>query len=576
MNTVATELVEALADAGLDTFFVVTGGAIAPIVDAVGRSTRCQYFCFQHEQGAAFAAEGYYRASGKTGVVLVTSGPGVQNIINGLCGCWYDSIPVLFITGQVNVRESLDSISAKPRQLGFQEMPVVDMVSSCSKFAVKVISAHQVGSVMSNALTAMLSDRRGPAVVDFPVNVQMEKIGTPYRIVSFVPGQNQAPAIEPELLDRIEVLLSNSQRPLVIVGNGIRSAQTNFLSWISIPFVSTWAALDIAPCEHPFRVGHHGVYGERVANFAVQNADLLIILGSRMDTRQTGGDLTLCSRASKRIMVDIDGEEMRKLGERGFTIDVPLQRTAESFIQAVRLPIPSPAWLSTIAEWKSEFGLEITREGNVYPFLQNLNLKLPEKCIIIPDQGGNLIWTVQSLRLGGGQRLFTNLGNSSMGWSLPAAIGAAIGTDGKIPIVCIEGDGGIQMNIQELSTLASLNLPVTVIVLNNKGYGIIRQFQDSYFGSRYTATSSSDLFGSPMGLDFVKLANAYGLEGKATDDVCITLTTPILYDVRIDVNQRIFPKLEFGNALENMTPYRTDLHKFMIVPPVAPKRGGWE
>ena len=180
------------------------------------------------------------------------------------------------------------------------------------------------------------------------------------------------------------------------------------------------------------------------------------------------------------------------------------------------------------------------------------------------------------MTLNGKQRLFTNLGNSSMGWALPAAIGASIGTEGKVPIVCIEGDGGIQMNIQELRTLASLNLPVTVIVLNNKGYGIIRQFQDSYFGSRYTATSSDEVFGAPDGMDFVAIANAYGIKAFNSLDVSVTSTVPVLYDAPIDATQRIFPKLEFGNSLENMTPYRNELHEYMIVSPVPPNvASGW-
>jgi acetolactate synthase-1/2/3 large subunit len=180
------------------------------------------------------------------------------------------------------------------------------------------------------------------------------------------------------------------------------------------------------------------------------------------------------------------------------------------------------------------------------------------------------------MHLNGTQRLFTNLGNSSMGWALPAAIGAAIGTEGKVPIVCIEGDGGIQMNIQELRTLAALGLPVTVIVVNNQGYGIIRQFQDSYFGSRYTATSSAEVFGTSDGMDFTKIAEAYGIKGHKTLDVVVSTTTPVLYDAPIDSTQKIFPKLEFGNSLENMTPYRTDLHVHMIVKPVAPNAvSGW-
>jgi acetolactate synthase I/II/III large subunit len=566
MATIVTSLIDQLADNGIDTYFLVTGGAIAPFVDAVGLSKRAKYYCFQHEQAAAMAAEGYWRASGKVAAVLVTSGPGAQNLINGICGCWFDSIPCLFVTGQVNMKESLDSIASRPRQLGFQEMPVVSMVSDCTKFSTKITSADQVADVFSRALSAMLNGRQGPAVIDLPVNVQMDPTPPHFqlKIVKDPLGEISVP-------DTVSEMIRNAKRPLVVIGNGARGC--NLSEWLNVPFVTSWAAIDMVPHDHPMRVGSHGVYGERVANYAIQNADLLVILGSRMDTRQTGGNLALFSHKSKRIMVDIDVQEISKLGERGFHVDVPLVGSVASFVHQVRME-PAPEWVDVISKWKLAFGVETTRQGNVYPFLESL--ALPEECIVVPDQGGNLIWTMQTARLGAKQRLFTNLGNSSMGWALPAAIGAAIGTGGRVPIVCIEGDGGIQMNIQELRTLASLHLPVTVIVLNNQGYGIIRQFQDSYFGSRYTATSSGDVFGLETGLDFTKIAQAYGVPAHCTDQVDISAHGPVLYDVPIDADQRIFPKLEFGNALENMTPYRNDLHKYMIVEPAPPNApSGW-
>lgn len=556
-------IIEELANHGIDTYFLVTGGAIAPFVDAVGTSSRVKYYCFQHEQAAAMAAEGYYRASGKIGVVLVTSGPGVQNIVNGLCGCWYDSIPCLFITGQVSSKESLDTIHSRPRQVGFQEMPVIEMVKPFTKFASKIGNVNEVPVLFSLALTEMNNGRKGPAVIDFPVNLQME-MKTEKEVKFTVRNR---PDYTLGVTNDVYMAISKAQRPLVVLGNGARG--TDIVRWLNVPFVTSWAAIDMVSHDHPLRVGAHGVYGDRVANYAVQNADLLVILGSRLDTRQTGGNLKLFSRESKKIMVDIDMGEMRKLEERGMPIDIALQGTVAQFIQEVTME-PRPEWEATISEWKKEFGVEFPREGNVYPFLSSL--KLPEECIIVPDQGGNMVWTMQSLRLNGKQKLFTNLGNSSMGWALPAAIGAAIGTGGRVPIVCIEGDGGIQMNIQELRTLAHYKLPVIVIVLNNQGYGIIRQFQDSYFDSRYIATSANDV----AGIDFLQIAKAYGISGQRTEDVSLA-PRPFLYDVPIDPKQKIIPKLEFGNALENMTPYRTDLHKHMIIPPFPPNIiSGWK
>ena len=556
-------VVEELANQGIDTYFLVTGGAIAPFVDAVGTSSRAKYYCFQHEQAAAMAAEGYYRASGKVGAVLVTSGPGVQNIVNGLCGCWYDSIPCLFITGQVSSKESLDTIYSRPRQVGFQEMPVIEMVKPFTKYAHKIKDLDEVPVIFSLALSEMNSGRKGPVVVDFPVNLQMELKNQ--KEIKF--NVASLPPYTFEVSDDVRNMISCAQRPLVVLGNGARD--TDIADWLNVPFVTSWAAIDMVSHDHHFRVGAHGVYGERVANYAVQNADLLVILGSRLDTRQTGGNLKLFSRESKKIMVDIDMNEIRKLEERGVPIDAVLVGTVAQFIKEVKME-PRPEWEAKISEWKQEFGIESPREGNVYSFLGGL--KLPDECIIVPDQGGNMVWTMQSLRLNGKQKLFTNLGNSSMGWALPAAIGAAIGTKNRVPIVCIEGDGGIQMNIQELRTLAHYNLSVIVIVLNNQGYGIIRQFQDSYFGSRYVATTADEV----AGINFLKIAEAYGLPALRTENVSL-LYGPILYDVPIDPKQKIIPKLEFGNALENMTPYKTELHKHMIITPVPPNVvEGWK
>jgi acetolactate synthase-1/2/3 large subunit len=293
-----------------------------------------------------------------------------------------------------------------------------------------------------------------------------------------------------------------------------------------------------------------------------------------MDTRQTGGNLKACSTQSVKVMVDVDLEEINKLTERGFAIDVPVHCDVQSFLDSnPAAPHPCSDWKATLAHWRSEIGDEPNHvAGDVYDVLQGI--QLPDECIIVPDCGGNLVWAMQSISLGSRQRLFSNFGNSSMGYSLPASIGAAIGTKGRVPVVCICGDGGIQMNVQEFQTLSSLNLPVTVLIINNSGYGIIRQFQDQYFGSRHTATSSSEVFGQ-RGVDIVKIAHAYGIEGSVSREVSIG-ARPFVYDIRIDPGQKIYPKLEFGNALENMSPHLPQIEALMIAPysqPILAK--GW-
>lgn len=570
-------IIDQLANNDITTYFIVTGGAIAPFVDAVGRSSRVNYYCFQHEQAAAMAAEGYYRASGKVAVVLVTSGPGVQNILNGVCGCWYDSIPCLFISGQVNMNESLNSIRSKPRQVGFQETPVQDMFSSCTKYSKKIMNKTEVYNIFTEALNSMMNNRLGPVLIDFPVNIQMEKIFEPF-ILNISINNAQYKNITINSQD-ITNTITNAKRPLIILGNGARYNDNSLIEWLSttnIPFVTSWAATDLIDHKHPLRIGSIGVYGDRLANFCVQNADLLIILGSRMDTRQTGGNPHLCSKYSTKIMVDIDEEEIKKLNERGFKIDIPIISTVKYFMENIILrSLNYDNWKQIISHWKESFGVEPTRKGDIYKIMNEI--QFPDNSIIICDTGATLVWAIQSIAIKQGQRLFSNLGNSSMGYALPAAIGASIATNNKIPIISISGDGGIQMNIQELITVSSLNLQITIIIINNSGYGIIRQFQDSYFKSRYTATNSQDLFKTEDGIDFVRIGEAYNIHSvRTTNNIEISTNTPILYDIPIDPDQKIYPKLEFGNSLENMAPHIPDLHKYMIVEPTPPiSQSGW-
>jgi len=573
MQTIIVDhIINELANNNITDYFIVTGGAIAPFVDAVGRSSRTKYYCFQHEQSAAMAAEGYYRSSGKIAAVLVTSGPGVQNILNGVCGCWYDSIPCIFISGQVNMNESLDSLTAKPRQVGFQETPVEEMFSSCTKYSKKIMNVLDVANTFTSALNSMMHGRKGPVLIDFPVNIQMEKVFEPFTLN--ISTEN---IVSNKL--SLEHIIYESSRPLIILGNGARCNDGSLKLWINllnIPFVTSWAGIDIIEHSNPLYIGSIGVYGDRIANMCVQNADLLIILGSRMDTRQTGGNPHLCSTESKKIMVDIDEEEINKLNQRGFIINYPIISTVEHFIKHNAIEKKEcTEWHTIIGEWKNKFGIEPTRKGDIYKIMKKL--ELPEKCIIICDTGATLVWAMQSISIKEGQRLFSNFGNSSMGYALPAAIGSAIATLGNIPIVCISGDGGIQMNIQELITVSSHNFPITILIVNNSGYGIIRQFQDSYFKSRYTATKSEDLFKTDYGIDFVRIGEAYNIKSiRATSDIIISHNSPLLYDIPIDPAQKIYPKLEFGNSLENMSPHLPELYKYMIVKHISPIiQAGW-
>ena len=556
MNT-CDYIIETLYLNGIDTYFVITGGAIVPFINAIARNPKVKYYCFQHEQSAAMAAEGYYRSSGKTAGVVVTSGPGVQNILNGVCGCWYDSVPAFFISGQVNTKEDLSNFKSKPRQTGFQEMPVAKMFEDVTKKSLHVPELSQLEGVLKELLTEIKTPRYGPVLMDLPVNLQMSTIED-VNINLVTHSRLVTPQYD------ISKYIHNSQRPVIIFGHGVKLAGAEkeaieFAEKTKIPFLVSWGAFDICGTDHPLRIGSPGVYGDRVANYAIQNADLIISIGSRLDSRQIGGSGPMFSVHSKKIMVDVDIHEINKMSEKNVPIDLGIVSDAKNFFDSVIIGSGlGEIWLEKIYEWKRKYSQEKSREGDsaVYDYLDGFFNDLPDDCIVIPDQGGNLVWTMQSAKLKDGQKLFTNFGNSSMGFALPCAIGAAIGSGKKV--YCIDGDGGFQMNIQELLTVKKYDLPIEIIILNNSGYGIIKQFQDSYFDSKYIATSKSDVFGDEV--DFVKIAEAYGVK--------------TLRDIPIPETQKIYPKLEFGNSLENMTPY-IDFEKDMIVPVPPKKKLGW-
>lgn len=450
-------IVEQLVRSGVTAFFVLTGGAIAPLVDAISRNDRASLYCFQHEQSASMAVDAYYRVAGRMACVAVTSGPGAQNVLNGLCGCYFDSVPAIFITGQVNTRESLDSVRASPRQVGFQETAVVASFAPFTKFCAKANSAAEIPALLLRALRAAQAGRGGPSVLDLPVDLQMSGLDAdvayglldepaPGPVAAAEAFRNAAAtdlafaepgaggAASPTAAGATTAsaaasvsaaaALRHASRPLVVLGQGARSSVDTvraFLESSGLPFVVTWAALDLFPHSHPLRVGAFGVYGSRVANLAVQNADLLVVLGARLDTRQTGGRLSSFSTQSVKIVCDIDSEEMQRLEERGVPIAFKFAMDVGSFLTAHMPPSLAelaPAlgpWKGTLARWAAAFGSELRPDfdGHVNPYalFDNLNVDLPDDAVVVVDTGATLCWAFQSLKPRGSQRIFSNLGN---------------------------------------------------------------------------------------------------------------------------------------------------------------------
>jgi len=601
-------IVDFLVSRNVKTVFLITGGAIAHVVDSVGkRKTEkgdLDYIVVQHEQAGAMAAETYSRFGPGLGVMMATSGPGATNLLTGICGCWFDSVPALFITGQVNSSESQEAAKAAPRQVGFQETDIVSIAKPVTKYAVKITDASQIRYELEKAMHIAQEGRPGPVLVDIPVNLQFEQV-EPEKLEAFLPETYTGAAVDADeiVAQKIKTLasyLESAERPVLLLGGGGRLAHAQrealeLAEKLNIPVVVSWSGFDLIPHDHPLFAGHIGVYGSRAANFAVQNADLVISLGSRLDTRQTGGNVASFARAARVVMVEIDRNEIEK--GRGLRVDLGIVADVKALIPKLAAALsgarPSlSAWQERVGDWKKKYSgpVETGAEGgpiNAYDFLRKLSDVLPENQVTIADEGGNLVWTMQSFRIRKGQRLVSTFGNSPMGYALPAAIGAAAALPGK-DIICIDGDGGFQMNIQELQTLVHYKLPVKVFIMNNRCMGIIKQFQDLYFDSRYIATTDAYGYAAP---DFAKVAGAYGIPSltirtlaEAPELIKKALATPgpVLVDVLIDPEQKLSPKLEFGRPIEDMSPYldRDELKKAMIVPLLPeseklPERTGW-
>ena len=588
-------IIDLLIYNNIDTFFLVTGGAIVPTIDYIGQHPKAKYYCFQHEQAAAMAAEGYYRTTNKIGAVLSTSGPGAQNLLNGVCGCWYESIPCIFITGQVSTYESSECINTNPRQLGFQETPIVESFTPFTKYAKKILKKENTEDIIKTAIKKCKEGRFGPCLIDLPVDIQTSSTSFNIETISY----NKIVDIDLDnKLLTLKKWIHDSKRPLILLGHGVRLSDSvklakEFINEVEIPFVVSWGGYDLIDHSHELFIGDIGVYGKRGANFAIQNCDLLISIGSRLDTRQTGGNLKTFARNAKKVMVDIDFNELYK--GRGLNIDLPIQSDAGLFIEGFLKDININrdifinthflTWKEKCNQWKNRIEKRDTLNSNVltsYEAVDEINKIVSDNEIIIPDEGGHLVWCMQSFKLKN-QRMFSNFGNSSMGYALPSAIGAAIGTNKQV--ICIDGDGGFQMNIQELQTIKNYNLPVKILILNNGCYGIIKQFQDAYCESRYTATDGNKDYTLP---NFEKVAKAYDIEaltiyGKKDIQEKLKYVWqykgPILCNIMINPEQKLLPKLEFGNPLEDMFPYLTDKEiKNNMIIDMIPRRDntqGW-
>ncbi|MFA5329303.1 MAG: thiamine pyrophosphate-binding protein [Prolixibacteraceae bacterium] len=561
---VTTYIAHFLKEKGIDTVFELQGGMITRIIDALHHEGGIQIVSMHHEQAAAMAADAYGRITNKPGITLATSGPGATNLLTGIGNCYFDSVPAIFITGQVNLNEQKGDLPT--RQIGFQETDIVNMAKPITKEAYAVKTAKEIPFIFEEAYRMATSGRPGPVLIDIPMNIQNEKIDLPVLKTTAI-GKEVNATEQQTFFRNYLTALKNSNRPLVLVGRGIRSSGSveqfqNFLRKYRIPVVTSLLGFDALPYNHSQRIGFIGTYGNRWANYALGSCDLLLVLGSRLDLRQTGSDIPSFQNGKVIYHVDIEQAELNNRITGCITLKADLFDFF-SQIQNSDSDYNAPTgWLNEI-EGKKQARLDTSELENIDGinpniFIHQLSKASQHAKAFIADVGNNQMWTSQSLEINENQLFLTSGGMGAMGYSLPAAIGASI-TMGNAPVVCIAGDGGFQINIQELQTIRRNNLPIKIVILNNHCLGMIRQFQDSYFDSCYQSTVWG--YNAP---DFTKVALAYGIESfsiSKPEEIEVGLsklwedpTQPFLLEVSMDIHTNVFPKTMFGSPITEMEP----------------------
>jgi len=603
---VADYIAETLADRGIRNVFMVTGGGAMHLNDAIGRCKRLSYVCCHHEQACAMAAASHYRLTNRLAAVNVTSGPGGTNAITGVFGAWVESLGMIVVSGQVKFATTVRSTGLPLRQLGDQELDITRLVAPITKYAVMVTDPSTIRYHLERALHLATHGRPGPVWVDVPMDVQASMVD-PNDLRGFDPSNEPAPGTSPldgpaldDVALRVEERFRGASRPVLFAGSGIRlaGAVETFLELVErwrIPVVTGFNAHDLVWDSHPLFVGRQGTIGDRAGNFAVQNSNFLLVVGCRLTIRQLSYNWENFAREAFKVSVDIDEVELRKPTVR---IDFPVHADAADFLAAMsRRPRVAPAseherWLEWCLERRrrypvviSEFG-DDSRGVNPYVFVRSLFAALPEDAIVVTGDGTACVTTFQAAALKRGQRLYSDGGCAPMGFDLPGAIGACIGS-GRKTVVCLAGDGSIQMNLQELQTIATNRLPIAIFVFNNNGYLSIRQTQKSYFPDNPVGADPESGVGVPS---FEGLAAAYGFHYTALRthasmpevlEHVRTTPGPRICEVFLNPAQPFAPKTSsrrlpdgrmVSAPLEDMFPFldRVELEENMLVPPVKP------
>ncbi len=564
---------------GIKCFFLVSGGGAMHLNDSLGQAI--PYVANHHEQACAIAAEGYSRAGGKLAVVNVTTGPGGLNALNGVFGQWTDSVPVLYISGQVKQTTMLASCPEIEglRQLGDQEVDILSVVRTLTKYAASVNDPKMVKYHLDKAIHMATSGRPGPVWLDVPMNIQGALVDES-ELVDYVP-ESEAMPDGSALLSRVVELMQQAQRPLIVAGNGLHISRqearlAQLLETWDIPVVTTFNAIDILPTADAHFVGRIGTVGQRAGNFALQNADVILFLGSRNNIRQVSYNWENFAAKACKIVVDIDPAELQKpLVKPDVAVNADLADFMPLLIKAAS-PLQKDGWMSFCQDLRKRYDYEESGDYpspgqgiGVYAFFRNFCELLPEKITMVAANGSACVCLHQVGIVKAGQRIFYNSGNASMGYELPAAIGAAMATPGK-DVVCLAGDGSIMMNLQELQTIRHYKLPIKIFVVNNAGYSSIRQTQRNFFSGRMTGCGAESGVSVP---DFCKVAAAFDLPTVRISEpehmgeqiqAVLSSPGPILCEVMVEQEYAFIPKLSsrklpdgtmVSPSLEDMFPF---------------------
>ena len=556
---VSDYIIKYLETLDIGHMFMIPGGGAMHLNDSLGKSEKIQYVCCLHEQACAIAAEAYARVNNRLGLVMVTTGPGGTNALTGVAGAYIESTPVLILSGQVKTEDQIRDQHL--RQMGMQELDIVSVVKPITKYAAMVTDPMQIKYHLDYAIYEAMHGRKGPVWLDIPLDIQASVIDES-KLVGYIPKEvNKKTDLEQVVAEVID-LLNKAKRPVFMAGNGIRMSDgieefREVVRLLNVPVVTTWNGIDLIEEENPLYFGRPGGLGQRYANFVQQNSDFFISVGTRLNLLQTGYNFDGFARAATKIMVDIDENELNKINVRP---DIKICADAKEFLQEVIrqkdkiIKKDYKQWFEYANNLKQKYPI-VTKEKweqkklvNTYALLDTLSEQLTKNDIFVIGSSGSCIdISMQTFRVKEGQRVFTTKGLASMGYGLPSTIGACLAGERR-RTVSVQGDGGFQMNIQELETIRRLNLPVKIFVLSNRGYAQIKGTQRNIFAEHYVACNEESNLTIPNISD---IAAAYKLKNIRISDNSelkervkwvLEEDGPVICEVMVSIDQEVFPK----------------------------------